>query len=894
MAAATLAMKNGRFIGYSACEIDAVPTREALGNADAQAVAAITDAVLPILHEAAALYEAGSTAIELFYAASPAEKKEISKARIHIFLLIRRMTSVGESAALQADQLAKEIANRLGILNYHLTPCEPPFKAVQSAMRAVDASSAAALIRGEKISGGVMAAFPYYHCDPIPASALGFNAVVNALSDRPGSALSIQIINTRLNDEEALAVVQMRDNLMRVVNGIPSSWGMYSDPEAAAPLENYRRLGENPGQPFFSASVVAYGPAQDCAALIARFVSFLQANQDRGRYADLRTADLSDAGLNPAAQWPYLPWNVDSLLVYKRRNLALWQNMGAYRGLFRLPFLFTPDEAASLMRLPYDDGELRGVAAASNVRLREQLDASVLSLDNITFGHLPDGADITVGAPLKAFTKHALVVGMPGTGKTTFAVNLLLQFCKKGVPFLAIEPTKTEYRGMISAIPSLQIFTPGNNRLSPFIINPFLPPRGVRLEQYVPALMTAFTAAFDMVSPLDAAFLRSVNACYTQYGWKSSSRSGDPDVTAFGLYEFIATFRRQIAEMDYSAEVKGNLQSAGTLRLMNLIEQNANIYDNIHSVPIEDLLNAPCVLELNAIDNLEMKSLIMALLLINVCLYTRISNRGDGELQNVILVDEAHVLFGAGEGRAHATTLQSMNNMIREIRSLGTGIIIADQSPSVVGDDIAANTDIKVAFRLVQSKERAVIADTCNMDSHERDALGTLGVGRAFAYYSQTRHPVMIETEDIRRREGITTDIDDDAIARHMHYWDSRRAMLRPFRECTLCPDCHEDCDFALRDLAGHHAARCIQSKGGAIQNVADAERYTYYLSRLIPQGGLNGPDYRRVCNCARIRFLRNLRLRKSFEIPPGKADQILRRAILTPAPAEDAADLTP
>jgi hypothetical protein len=476
---------------------------------------------------------------------------------------------------------------------------------------------------------------------------------------------------------------------------------------------------------------------------------------------------------------------------------------------------------------------------------------------------------------------------MPGTGKTTFAVNLLLQFHKKGVPFLAIEPTKAEYRAMIGAIGDLKIFTPGNNRLSPFILNPFLPPRGVRLEQYIPALMTAFTAAFDMASPLDAAFLRAVNACYTQYGWKSASLAGDPDVIPFGLYEFIVVFRRQIADMSYGPEIKGNLQSAGTLRLMNLIEQSANIYDNIHSVPIEDLLSAPCVLELNAIDNLEMKSLIMALLLINVCLYTRVVSQGDGELRNIILVDEAHVLFGAGGGRAHDTTLQSMNNMIREIRSLGTGIIIADQSPSAIGDDIAANTDIKVAFRLVQSKERDVIADTCNMDGHERDALATLSVGRAFAYYSRLRHPVMIETEDIRIREGIETTIADETVARGMHYWDSRRALLRPYKACALCPDCHEGCDFALRDLAAHYAAHCVQSEGGEIKTAADAERYTCSLPSLIPQGELSAADYRRVCNCARIRFLRSLCLRKSFEIAPGKVDQILRSAILTPPEGE-------
>ena len=117
----------------------------------------------------------------------------------------------------------------------------------------------------------------------------------------------------------------------------------------------------------------------------------------------------------------------------------------------------------------------------------------------------------------------------------------------------------------------------------------------------------------------------------------------------FGLYEFILIFRELLESSSYSREVKSNLQSGGLYRLMNLIQQNSNIYDNIHTIPIEDLLSAPTVLELNAIDNAEQKSLIMALLLINICVYTKHNQAGDGKLKNAILIDEAHVLLG-GQG----------------------------------------------------------------------------------------------------------------------------------------------------------------------------------------------------------------------------------------------------
>lgn len=76
--------------------------------------------------------------------------------------------------------------------------------------------------------------------------------------------------------------------------------------------------------------------------------------------------------------------------------------------------------------------------------------------------------EVHAGIPLNDFTKHGLVVGMPGSGKTNFSLGLLLQFWNDfKIPFLAIEPTKSEYRSLIDDIKDLQIFTPGKTQCHP-------------------------------------------------------------------------------------------------------------------------------------------------------------------------------------------------------------------------------------------------------------------------------------------------------------------------------------------------------------------------------------------------------------------------------------------
>ena len=78
---------------------------------------------------------------------------------------------------------------------------------------------------------------------------------------------------------------------------------------------------------------------------------------------------------------------------------------------------------------------------------------------------------------------------------------------------------------------------------------------------------------------------------------------------------------------------------------------NGNIYDTENSVQLCDLLQKPTIIELNAIDNQEQEALLMALLLINIILYTKHNQAGDGNLKNILLIDEAHVLLGGGTQR---------------------------------------------------------------------------------------------------------------------------------------------------------------------------------------------------------------------------------------------------
>ena len=81
---------------------------------------------------------------------------------------------------------------------------------------------------------------------------------------------------------------------------------------------------------------------------------------------------------------------------------------------------------------------------------------------------------------------------------------ILRQLQERHVPFLVIEPAKTEYRGLIRqpGFENLLVFTLGDETTAPFRLNPFELLPGVRLEVHLEALNVAINAAMPQFGVL--------------------------------------------------------------------------------------------------------------------------------------------------------------------------------------------------------------------------------------------------------------------------------------------------------------------------------------------------------------------------------------------------------
>ena len=140
--------------------------------------------------------------------------------------------------------------------------------------------------------------------------------------------------------------------------------------------------------------------------------------------------------------------------------------------------------------------------------------------DKIVLGYLVQSGDEKKQMPVclnkRDLDKHTFVSGVTGSGKTTTCQNILLD-CD--LPFLVIEPAKTEYRSLLKKCPDLLFFTPGLPDVAPFFLNPFELFPGEKITSRADMLKATFEASFAMEAAIPQIMEAAIYRAYENKGW---------------------------------------------------------------------------------------------------------------------------------------------------------------------------------------------------------------------------------------------------------------------------------------------------------------------------------------------------------------------------------------
>ncbi|MDF9797101.1 hypothetical protein OKW21_002364 [Catalinimonas alkaloidigena] len=371
--------------------------------------------------------------------------------------------------------------------------------------------------------------------------------------------------------------------------------------------------------------------------------------------------------------------------------------------------------------------------------------------ESINIGKIIDQGnetESTYNIVLKQLKKHGLIVGGTGSGKTNTLFYLLKEAWKHKVSFMVIEPVKTEYRKLLLSKEmgeEVQVFTLGNNNVSPFRINPFEIMPGVSVQTHIDLLKAVFNASFFMWGPLPHVLERCIHDIYTDKGWDLTSNQNPRGVhknahpTLTDLYHKVDQI---VASLGYSSETTMEISSALKTRIDSLrIGGKGLMLDTSTSIPFEKLINQPTILELEPIGDDEEKSFMMGLIL--TMMYEHHMAKGiteDKGLVHLTVIEEAHRLLGnymsanAFTANAKGKAVETFTNILAEIRAYGEGFLIAEQIPTKLASDVIKNTNLKVMHRVVAEDDRKVMGATMNIGERETKKIVSLNVGEAAVY----------------------------------------------------------------------------------------------------------------------------------------------------------------
>ena len=197
----------------------------------------------------------------------------------------------------------------------------------------------------------------------------------------------------------------------------------------------------------------------------------------------------------------------DRLLCRRRERGNLATPRSASRGPGAPELHGDAKDASCAFRLPIAvDGTVPGfrVGAAISATPSRSRPRPAIRLGTFAGGH----GSVTL--PVKSLTKHALMAGSTGSGKTTTAMEILRQlWLDHRIPFLVIEPVNSDaddYRRLLAPSPAsrtLEICTVGDEGVRPLRFNPF---RGAARPSWSAStssnLLTCFKAAFGLWEPL--------------------------------------------------------------------------------------------------------------------------------------------------------------------------------------------------------------------------------------------------------------------------------------------------------------------------------------------------------------------------------------------------------
>ncbi|MEO3875624.1 ATP-binding protein [Nonomuraea sp. B12E4] len=415
------------------------------------------------------------------------------------------------------------------------------------------------------------------------------------------------------------------------------------------------------------------------------------------------------------------------------------------------PFAATAGALAALAGLPRREVPGVRVLDSGFFDVTSEAEGGELEL-----GEILDGQDRGVGSfrvPLATLNRHAFITGATGSGKSQTVRHLLEQLNRAGIPWLAIEPAKSEYAAMAGRIDDpLTVINPSAPDGVPFSINPLEPEPGYPVQAHIDMVRALFMAAFDAEEPFPQIMSLALQRVYEATGWDVVTGGAVPGANVPPSVPTLEQLQHHamdvIKEIGYGREVQADVEGFISLRLRSLrVGSAGRFFEGGHPADIGGLLERNVVLAIEDVANDEDKAFLMGTLIIRIVEHLRMRARKEKstDLRHVIVIEEAHrLLRDRGHGRASTHAVELLAGLLAEIRAYGEGIVVAEQIPTKLVTDVVKNTALKVVHRLPAEDDRNLVGAAMNLSDEQSRHVVSLQPGSAAVFADGMDRPLRV------------------------------------------------------------------------------------------------------------------------------------------------------
>lgn len=411
-------------------------------------------------------------------------------------------------------------------------------------------------------------------------------------------------------------------------------------------------------------------------------------------------------------------------------------------------------------------------------------DMHTICLGEVINGGHPTGKKFYLD--VNELVQHASINGKPGSGKTYTVRMILASLHNMNIPFLVIDPVKTDYLDWAISYnlqldvndpdydkKRIHIYMPGETmydywdmktrqmhriELDQFGINAFQPavwgaPKTIQLEEHVGKLVELLSGSMGMGNSLPD-LLRETITAYLEENFGVGAVTNDMPLHIFwhpevqlNIADLNARLEKVINEKSYEQEIKGNLRQC-VKNCLDAVQKGwkAVMLADSMTWGMEEIFDHPAVVCLKGLGDEKDKAFAMSILMTWMRYYreSRFSNDFDyraavankNVLKHLAVIEEAHVVMSKPAASLSTEDVnpgkkgaQLASAMLREMRSYGQGMLVVDQTVSNLIDEVLNSTNVTLVHSVKADEEAKKIADSIALNPEQKDHLHLLETG---------------------------------------------------------------------------------------------------------------------------------------------------------------------